>query len=220
MSQQPLTPAELDADKQHQMSIRAWQVIKLGFENRAPQTALAQRRRPSLKRRTAQPSLPSDTLAPWWHRKGATFCSLHTLSGNLRGCIGHLEPHQPLYQDLDQSAHAAAFHDARFSPLQPDEVDNLEMELSLIGPQQVLAVDSEPALLKCLVPGETGLIISGRGFHATFLPSVWESLPDPQAFVQHLQRQTGLTADAWPKDIRCYIYHTLSWHSKPEIIEN
>ncbi len=128
---------------------------------------------------------------------GAAFVTLHTRSGNLRGCIGTLEAHRTLVEDVQDNAQAAAFRDPRFPPVSAAELSNLVVEVSVLTPPEPLAFDGPTDLIRKLRPNVDGVLI-GRGWNrATFLPQVWEQLPDPEEFLAHLCNKAGLPANAW-----------------------
>jgi uncharacterized protein len=126
----------------------------------------------------------------------ATFVTL-LLHGHLRGCIGTLEAHRPLAEDIAANAYAAAFRDPRFPPVTRAEADELEIHLSLLTPAERLTFASEAQLLDQLRPGVDGLILEEGARRGTFLPSVWESLPEPRQFLRHLKQKAGLPEDYW-----------------------
>ncbi len=136
---------------------------------------------------------------------GASFVTLKK-QGTLRGCIGSLQAHRPLFVDVAENAWASAFRDPRFPGLAADEYDGLAVELSLLTTPRPLAVQSEADLLEKLRPGQDGLILQDGRLRATFLPSVWESLPDPADFVAHLKRKAGMPADHWSASLQVQIY--------------
>lgn len=140
----------------------------------------------------------------------ATFVTLNR-HDRLRGCIGHLEAIQPLIIDVAENAFAAAFHDPRFPPLTKPELHGLEIHLSILSPSQPLAFSSEEELISMLRPGVDGLILEDVGRRGTFLPSVWESLPDPTEFLRHLKMKAGLPEDYWSPSIQIYRYTTESF---------
>lgn len=143
---------------------------------------------------------------PALDRPGATFVTLHR-HGQLRGCIGRLEAtHDTLETDVRRNARRAAFEDPRFAPLTADEWDGLEIEVSLIGESQPLAVRTEAEALAALRPGEDGVILSWNGRRATFLPQVWTQLPDPRLFLAALKQKAGLTPDFWDADLHLARY--------------
>lgn len=140
---------------------------------------------------------------------GACFVTLH-LEQNLRGCIGSLEAYRPLIDDVAANAYAAAFRDPRFAPLHAREFDRLQLHISILTPAQPLAFTSEQDLLDQLRPGVDGLILEAGNRRGTFLPSVWESLPEPGVFFRELKHKAGLSADFWRDDLRVWRYTTES----------
>jgi AmmeMemoRadiSam system protein A len=137
----------------------------------------------------------------------ATFVTLET-GGQLRGCIGALAAYQPLVQDVAAHAYAAAFEDPRFPELRPDELPKLEIFISVLSPPEPMRFDSEEDLLKQVRPGVDGLILQFHQYRATFLPAVWESLPDPDLFLAQLKRKAGLPLDFWSPELRVERYTT------------
>lgn len=141
---------------------------------------------------------------------GASFVTLKK-QGELRGCIGTLEAYQPLVKDVAHNAYAAAFSDPRFLPLSGDELDGLEIHISVLTPAVPMTFDSEADLLSQIRPGIDGLILEEDHLRGTFLPSVWESLPDAKSFLQHLKQKAGLPAHYWSPHIRISRYTTESF---------
>ncbi len=141
-------------------------------------------------------------------QKGCCFVTLHK-QGKLRGCIGALEPYTSLIQDIANHAQAAAVDDPRFPAVSESELGQLDIEISILTPQEPLTARSEADLLNQLTPNKDGLTIDD-GFHrATFLPSVWEQLPEKADFLLHLKRKAGMRDQDWPDNIRCWRYHTI-----------
>ncbi len=138
-------------------------------------------------------------------RHGASFVTLHE-NGALRGCIGSIEPRRPLAEDVAANAAAAALHDARFAPVEPRELPFIEVELSVLSPLEWRPVASERELFEILEPGVHGLLLEAGPRRATFLPAVWEQLPEPRDFVAQLKRKAGLPADGWSPSFRCSFY--------------
>ncbi len=138
---------------------------------------------------------------------GATFVTLHT-NQQIRGCIGVLEPIRPLVEDIVSNAFSAAFKDSRFPPVLLKEYDGLDIEISLLTSAEPIAFASEEELLSQLRPGLDGLIFKAGGKRATFLPSVWQSLPKPTLFLNHLKQKAGLPPDYWSDNIQIYRYQT------------
>lgn len=144
----------------------------------------------------------------------ATFVTLKK-HGELRGCIGTLNAIRPLVNDIAYNAYAAAFEDPRFPPLLRNEKDLLEISISILSTPEPVMITSEQALIDQLRPGVDGLILEDSYHRGTFLPSVWESLPDPQQFVSHLKLKAGLPADYWSDSIKVKKYTTFSFPSHP-----
>lgn len=124
----------------------------------------------------------------------------------LRGCIGQVESDEPLATILPELARRAAFGDPRFAPLRKDEVHGLTLTISLLSPRQPLEAGSSLELARQLVPGEDGLWLADAGHGATFLPSVWRHLPDPEQFIAALLRKGGW--GHWPRGLRAWRYHS------------
>lgn len=141
---------------------------------------------------------------------GASFVTLNR-QGQLRGCIGSLEAHQPLVNDVAYNAYAAAFSDPRFSPLTEDELHDLELYISVLTPAEPMSFDSEKDLLEQIRPGIDGLVLEDGYNRGTFLPAVWESLPDKTSFLQHLKRKAGLPPDYWSPTLKVSRYTTESF---------
>lgn len=139
---------------------------------------------------------------------GASFVTLE-INGRLRGCIGTLEAYRPLAQDITENAYQAAFSDPRFTPLQKPEFDQLDIHIAVLTPPQEMLFDSEQKLLAQMQPNVDGIIIQEGTQKATFLPSVWESLPDPPDFLQHLKQKAGFAPDYWSDRIRVFRYSTV-----------
>ena len=137
----------------------------------------------------------------------ATFVTLHE-DGELRGCIGTLEAHQPLVKDIADNAFSAAFRDPRFVPLRAGELPRLDIHISVLSPPVPLTFHDEADLLAQLRPGIDGLILTSPGHRGTFLPSVWETLPRAEEFLRHLKRKANLSADYWSPELKVERYTT------------
>jgi AmmeMemoRadiSam system protein A len=137
----------------------------------------------------------------------ASFVTL-TLSRQLRGCIGTLQAIRPLIEDIAKNAYAAAFQDPRFTALSRDELGNIVIHISILGPSNPIEFRSEQELLQLLRPGIDGLTIEQDTHHATFLPTVWEMLPAPTEFLAHLKHKAGIRADCDPRQTRAWRYTT------------
>jgi len=135
----------------------------------------------------------------------ACFVTL-AMHGKLRGCIGSLEAHQALVKDIVYNAYAAAFTDPRFQPLTRKEYSQLEIHLSILNTPESMQFSSETDLIRQLRPRIDGLILSDQGHRGTFLPSVWESVPEPQEFLAHLKLKAGLPSNYWSETIAIQRY--------------
>jgi hypothetical protein len=140
----------------------------------------------------------------------ASFVTLQK-NGQLRGCIGHLEAVQPVVVDVAENAFAAAFRDPRFSPLTAAEWPDVDVHLSLLTTPERMRFSDEADLIGQIRAGEDGLILQDGPNRGTFLPSVWESLPNPVDFLIHLKRKAGLAANHWSDRVEVYRYHTESF---------
>ena len=140
----------------------------------------------------------------------ASFVTLQ-LHGKLRGCIGHLEAVQPLVVDVAENAFAAAFQDPRFSPLTAQEWPAVDIHLSLLTRPEAMRFEDEADLLRQIQPGVDGLILQDGPNRGTFLPSVWESLPQAADFLSHLKLKAGLPANHWSGRVEVYRYFTESF---------
>jgi AmmeMemoRadiSam system protein A len=156
-------------------------------------------------RATAAPEaerLPAELRTP-----RASFVTL-TLDGALRGCCGSLHAHRPLALDVWSNALASAFDDPRFEPLEVREWARVRLEVSVLSPLERLLVRDEAELRTRLLPGADGLVIAWRGRRATFLPKVWEYLPEPAEFLAQLKYKAGWDEDFWAPDLEIWRYDT------------
>jgi AmmeMemoRadiSam system protein A len=140
----------------------------------------------------------------------ATFVTL-MLHEALRGCIGTLEANRPLVEDVVVNAYAAAFHDPRFSPLTEAELLEVKVRISILSPNTEVQFCTEEELLRTLRPGVDGLTIQRGDQRATFLPVVWESLPRPEDFLEHLKHKAGIPAGSGSNGLRAWRYTTESF---------
>ena len=152
-------------------------------------------------------ALDASQLEPALNMQQASFVTLE-LRGQLRGCIGSLEALRPLAEDISANAYAAAFRDPRFSPVSEGEVEELELHVSLLTPAEMMQFDSQADLIRQLTPGIDGLILEEGTLRGTFLPSVWESLPEPVEFLRQLRNKAGLSPDYWSDTLRVFRYRT------------
>ncbi|MCM8594517.1 AmmeMemoRadiSam system protein A [Accumulibacter sp.] len=172
--------------------------------------ALLRIARKAIAERLGLPAQPVGEALPEFAAPGATFVTLKR-NGQLRGCIGSLEAHRPLGIDVAENALAAAFRDYRFPPLGRDEFAGIDIEVSLLTPAEPFPVTDEADALSRLHPGIDGLILTYGRHRATFLPQVWESLPDPRQFMAQLKLKAGLPADFWHEQIVLARYGVRKW---------
>jgi len=153
--------------------------------------------RETLVRVTSSRDLPgAEALPPGLGRPQACFVTL-TQAGQLRGCVGHIHPRAPLYQAVMENARSAATRDPRFAPVQPMEVPGLRIEISVLSEVKRLTFDSAENLLDQLQPHVDGVVFQWGAHTATFLPQVWEQIPDKIAFLNRLAQKAGCHASAW-----------------------
>ncbi|MHB1372730.1 MAG: AmmeMemoRadiSam system protein A [Thauera sp.] len=153
------------------------------------------------------PVVPDD---PRLHEKGATFITL-TRDGALRGCIGSLRRSRQLGEDVIANAVSAAMEDPRFPPLTAGELDAIAIEVSVLSEPEFLDFFGEEELLAQLRPGEDGLIIFSGCRSATFLPQVWEQLPEPRQFLAALKHKAGLPTNREVVELMAARYHVQKW---------
>jgi uncharacterized protein len=151
-----------------------------------------------------------DGLLPALAAPAATFTTLR-LDGELRGCCGRLEASEALARDVAYSAFRAAFADPRFVPVVPEELEVVNLEVSVLSPLEPITFGDEADLLDRLVPGSDGLVIAEGARRATFLPKVWESLPEPRLFLAALKSKCGLPVDYWSDKLEFLRYTTTSY---------
>jgi AmmeMemoRadiSam system protein A len=137
----------------------------------------------------------------WLQEPGASFVTL-MLDGHLRGCVGSLSAVRPIVEDVGRNAVAAALQDSRFEPVSGTELMHLRVEVSVLSPVEDVEVASETELLESLRPGVDGLLLEAGYARATFLPQVWEQIPEPGRFLAQLRRKAGLPHGYWAPDLR------------------
>jgi len=159
------------------------------------------------------PPVDQTALTPALTATGASFITL-TKRGELRGCIGALEPTLPLFEDVRQHALAAALQDFRFPPVHDTELTDICVEVSRLTPPIPLEYTGPEDLIARLHPSVDGVILSdGNWRRATFLPQVWEKLPDPVNFLNHLCEKMGLPPDSWrAQHLEVRVYQVEEFH--------
>lgn len=159
--------------------------------------------RAAIAEKLGMPDAPRPAVAPDAPERalGAAFVTL-TIDGNLRGCIGSLEAWRSLLDDVVSNARSAAFGDPRFRPLTREEYPLVRVEVSVLTPTVPMTFRDEADLRAQLRPNVDGVVFEASGRRATFLPQVWEQLPDPAVFLGHLKRKAGLRETYWGPDVR------------------
>ena len=164
------------------------------------------------------PRVDPATLAPALREPQGVFVTLE-VAGELNGCIGSIMPTEPLGAAVPRLAWAAAFEDPRLPALTAADYPSLEIKLSLMGPLVPVAAGSEAELAANLRPGVDGVLIRHRAGNATFLPAVWEKLPDPLTFLRHLEDKAGLRSGRWPDGMQAWRYTSTEHRRKAVDIE-
>ena len=144
---------------------------------------------------------------PVFDEMGACFVTLKR-NNQLRGCIGSIIAYQPLIDDLVKHSQDAAFNDPRFLPLEKSELDDLNIDVSLLSVPKPMTFNDEQDLLNKLVPYKDGLIIKDGNKQAVFLPSVWEELPDKELFLKSLKRKAGMAPEYFSKTFQAFRFET------------
>ena len=160
--------------------------------------------------RRERPEPRASWADPWLGEPGASFVTLR-LEGELRGCIGSIEPHRALGDDVAHNAFAAAYRDPRFAPVDDDERARLAVEVSVLGARVPMAAATEAEALAQMRPGVDGIYLQFNSLSATFLPQVWESIPDPLDFLCELRRKAGLPARFWHDAVRLSRYTVVKY---------
>jgi len=157
---------------------------------------------------------PDPVKFPKFQERRGTFVTI-TMNGALRGCIGHIIPQESLVESIRVNAMNAAFRDPRFRPLSQSEFEKIKIEVSILTEPTPLAYTDANDLLGKLKPGTDGLIIR-KGYHqATFLPQVWEQLPNKKEFLTHLCLKAGLAGDAWVNEaLEVYTYQVQAFEEE------
>jgi len=160
------------------------------------------------------PSLDYSTLSSHLREQGASFVTL-TIRGQLRGCIGAIEAYQPLAEDVREHAIAAALEDPRFPPVREDELSRIQVEVSrLTRPIQLEYKDAEDLLAK-IRPHVDGVILKDEYRRATFLPQVWEKIPNPVEFMNNLCYKMGVNENHWRnKHLDVFTYQVEEFHEQ------
>ena len=144
-------------------------------------------------------------------RPGATFVTLTHTDGALHGCIGSLEPKRALAVDVRANALAAAFLDPRSEPLRAEQLDDVVIEISLLGPLERIPFETEEEAITKIRAGEDGLVLSWGPIRGVLLPQVWERVPDVRTFLAHLKRKAGLSPTFWAEGVELRRFGLQKW---------
>lgn len=190
---------------------------KLTFEEQQTLLRLARQALECGVRGDKLPPLDETVLSLQLRELGATFVTL-TIRGELRGCIGALEAHKPLVEDVREHTIAAALEDPRFPPVSEDELNRIQIEVSRLTPPLPLEYRDAADLLSKLKPYVDGVILRDGFRRATFLPQVWEKIPNPVEFLNYLCHKMGLGDAAWVnRHMEVFIYHVEEFHESPSM---
>jgi AmmeMemoRadiSam system protein A len=165
----------------------------------------------------ALPPVDLSALPPSLREEGSSFVTL-TAHGQLRGCIGSLEPYQALAEDVREHAVGAALNDPRFPPLREDELSGIQIEVSRLTHPVPLEYSDANDLLARLHPFVDGVVVRDEFRRATFLPQVWEKIPDPAEFMNNLCYKLGTSPDRWRgRHLEVLTYQVEEFHESPNI---
>jgi len=158
------------------------------------------------------PKIDKGGLSKILLEEGASFITL-TYKGNLRGCVGALEPYQSLAEDVREHAIAAAYQDYRFPPVRATEVEDIQIEISYLTRPTILVYNLPEDLLKLLRPNIDGVVLRDGMLRATFLPQVWEKIRNPEDFLEQLCIKMGSAPDLWRrKKLEVLTYQVEEFH--------
>jgi AmmeMemoRadiSam system protein A len=148
--------------------------------------------------------VPGDPLL---QSPGAAFVTIRDrATGDLRGCVGTLEASVPLGSAIVSAARAAAFRDDRFGPLKESDLPDVRLDLSILSLLSRLPVSSEADACAVLERTRPGVVLKYGRHRGVLLPKVWESIPEPAAFLEQLKRKAGLPHGFWSSDVRLEVF--------------
>jgi AmmeMemoRadiSam system protein A len=147
-------------------------------------------------------------VEPWAADLAATFVTLRWTNGELQGCIGSLAAVRSIADDVADHVVSAALHDPRSSPIAIDDIDNLDLEVSLLSPLEPIEFADEPSAKAAIRAGTDGLVFAAHGRRSTLLPIMWKQLPTVDSFVAALKQKAGLSTKFWSDDVKLWRYTT------------
>jgi AmmeMemoRadiSam system protein A len=165
------------------------------------------------------PQVDPEILLPALRQPQGAFVTIE-VDGELNGCIGSIVAAEPLGVAVPQLAWKAAFADPRLPPLTPAEHPSTEIKISVLTPLEPVAAGSEAELLANLEVGTDGVLIRSGAANATFLPAMWDKLPDPLSFLRHLEAKAGLRPGHWPSDMEAWRYRSTDYRRRTVDIES
>lgn len=184
----------------------------LSDEERKILLRLARRALEAAVNRQPMPKIYTQEMTKRLQEMGASFVTL-TIQGMLRGCVGTLEPYQSLADDVSEHAVAAGLQDYRFPPVSAEELSQIEIEVSRLTIPQPLPYTTPEGLVESLHPGIDGVVLRDGIRRATFLPQVWDKLPDPVEFLDHLCAKMGADPGLWRrKKLDVLVYQVEEFH--------
>ncbi len=163
--------------------------------------------RAHLRQTLGGPPAAAPTQA-WAKALAATFVTLRWTSGALQGCIGSLSAVRSIADDVADHVVSAALHDPRTSPIVIGDIDNLDLEVSLLSPLEPIDFHDEKSMKAAIRPGTDGLVFAAHGRRSTLLPVMWTQLPDVDTFVSALKQKAGLSPKFWSDDVKLWRYTT------------
>ena len=170
--------------------------------------------RAAIAERFGGPKVQRPPRQSWLDQPRAVFVTLK-IEGELRGCIGQLVARLPLFEAVQEAARSAAFTDPRFSPLQPEELPRVRIDVSVLSPLEPLEVKDEEDLLAKLRPGVDGVVLSHEFRSGLFIPEMWKQLPEPREFIALLKRKAGFPRHAWLPGTKVQRFTAEHWEEAP-----
>lgn len=170
--------------------------------------------RAALEKRLEGGTFREETADPDLLEKRGLFVTLEK-RGKLRGCIGTLQPVDTIFASVCDNAQHAAFHDNRFPPVNREELDEIEISISVLTPMEPLGFTDWTELCQKIHPGIDGVLLKKGDSSATFLPQVWEQLPDTEVFFAHLCIKAGLTPEAWKESGTEIFIYQVEYYRQP-----
>jgi len=152
---------------------------------------------------------------PMLKEKGAAFVTINTEPNKqLRGCIGSLQAYRPLYKDIIANAQSAALHDPRFKPLSKEELKNIKIEVSILSEPKPLPYENRDELKKKITPFKDGVVLKYKTYQATYLPQVWDQLPQFDDFFTSLCMKANLPGSCLERHPDILIYQVTKYEEQ------